>query len=146
MFRYRDERDWRTAVSPRKISAFDLSTFEPSRQDIARSRNKMPPAPARTLSSGMRIVQKSPRGTKHSDLQCPATMPNMSLEEQPSVSSESIEDMLRLEREMRHGARLRDKDLSKLRPAKEKQHKRGLRPTRQGGGPVLQPGGGFRGN
>ena len=139
----RDSKPPGSLISSCKISAFDLATFSPSVTDIQRNGSKMP-APARTLSSGMRIVQKSPRSSKAAEQQSPATMPI--LEDRPAVVEESYEDVLMLERGARDAMRRRNKELSSLQPKNQKVPLRGLKPTRSGGGIIKQPGGGARGN
>jgi len=115
--------------------------------DIAYPASKMPPAPAHKIQ-GMRIVQRHTRSTRAD--QVPATMPNMSLEEQPAPE-EVIVDVLRLERHVYSGNRRRAKDLALLQPTSSKPTRRGLNPTHRGGAPIKQPGGHegrsqFRGN
>jgi len=124
------------------MSAFDLETFAPLSEDIAySSAHKMPPSPAHKVQ-GMRIVKKNSRPARAE--QVPATLPNASLEEQ--TAPENTIDVIRLERDTYSANRRHAKDLARLLPTASKLKRRRLKPTQHGGGSVIQPGGGPRGN
>ena len=80
----------------------------------------------------------------------PATIPNPSLEEAQvsgSMEIEAVENVLELERVVRKSNDKRAKDLEMLLPTQDRTLRpRGAKPTQKGGGPIKQPGGGFRGN
>jgi len=125
------------------MSVFDLETFAPSFEDIAySSAHKMPPSPAHKVQ-GMRIVKRHSRPARAE--QVPATLPNVSLEEQTAPEKDTI-DVIRLERDAYSANRRRAKDLSWNQPTASKLMRRQLKPTHHGGGSIIQPGGGFRGN
>ena len=126
------------------MSGFDQLRAESSLLDkiTYSSSHKMPPARTHKVQ-GMRIVQRHSRSTRAE--QVPATKPNTSLEEQTAPEKDTIA-MIYLERETYSATRRRAKDLARLQPTASKLIRRQLNPTHHGGGSIIQPGGGFRGN
>eukprot|EP00802_Teleaulax_amphioxeia_P028562 Tamp_30305.p3 GENE.Tamp_30305~~Tamp_30305.p3 ORF type:complete len:104 (+),score=25.79 Tamp_30305:291-602(+) len=103
----------------------------------------MPPAPAQKIAGNIR--KKSPRGFGKASLQAPATLPNPALEENAGLEID-VEDHLRLERSKRGANQRRQQELQRLMPTNVKPPRRGMNPTHRGGTPIIQPGGGARGN
>ena len=142
------EKSNSSSLSSTTISVFDLETFIPSKEDIAYlSSTKMPTSPAQKISGGVRIAMKRDRmGIGLS----PATIPNPSLEEAQvsgSLEIEAVDHVLQLERVVRKSNEKRAKDLEMLLPTQDRNLRpHGAKPTHKGGGPIKQPGGGFRGN
>ncbi len=123
----------------------DDETYLVPRSTKQRTFDKMREAmPAQKIAGGVR--KSAPRSFGKSSLQAPATLPNPSLEAGTAQLEIDAEEPLRLERHTRLATQRRQDELQRLLPTNVKPHRRNMNPTKRGSTPIIQPGGGFRGN
>lgn len=90
-----------------------------------------------------RVRKGRPRSSRKAGLGNPVTL-NQSPEDSPGQLQ--IDVGLGLERHTRFAVQRRQDELQRFVPTNVKPHRSGMNPTKRGGTPIIQPGGGARGN